>query len=304
MVSGAGRSQEGLAGGSRRRTAMISPSVHTENLGRGDNGAASSHDLERSSRDWRRGGPRRAPKGRGRFGRHTGRERMDNGALCRRQRPRRGSEIPPRGWRQPHCDDQRMESEDAGQIGSPRRAREGAGGTAPGQLGRSPRLRSCTSNTDPEKLHIIFLEAPLLKRMLEVHPKNSSVLIQASTYSSRCRVEVGVFENFDAKLSSGNWTAAHYAAMSGQAAELEFLQEAGADLQASNWQGCTPLHLAAYFGKVEALRVLIEAGVNRNPLDEAGNTPTDDAARKGHLEAFKLLLQAGETREAEILPWL
>jgi len=135
----------------------------------------------------------------------------------------------------------------------------------------------------------------------------------------------------NAKLGDGyytGWTAAHYAAHYGHAAALQFLHEAGANLNATNtrgetpayvavlqnqtealdalakagadlqkaktYYGQTPAHLAARKGDVDALRVLIQAGVNLDVRDSAGDTPADNA--KGHEEALKLILEVTTAR--------
>eukprot|EP00439_Symbiodinium_sp_Y106_P078691 s2590_g17.t1 len=134
--------------------------------------------------------------------------------------------------------------------------------------------------------------------------------------------------DLNAKIVDGyytDWTAAHYAAHYGQAAVLQFLHEAGANLnvtdnrgatpallaaelrntealetlakagadlqKAETNQGRTPAHMAARNGDVDALRVLIQAGVNLNARDYDGCAPADDAI--GDEEALKLILEAG-----------
>lgn len=57
---------------------------------------------------------------------------------------------------------------------------------------------------------------------------------------------------------------------------LEFLKK-GADINAVNHNGDTPLHLAAYAGAPEIVRVLIEFGANINLMNFSNNTPLDSA---------------------------
>ena len=71
------------------------------------------------------------------------------------------------------------------------------------------------------------------------------------------------------------------------------LLESGADIQARSEFGVTPLHLAVGPTVTEALletvRVLVSAGADRNALDEDGQTPLDKARKSGHPELRRIL---------------
>jgi ankyrin repeat protein len=51
------------------------------------------------------------------------------------------------------------------------------------------------------------------------------------------------------------------------------LIEAGADLNARDWEGCTPLHLATFYGRSGAAETLLEKGADPKPRDNNGWTP-------------------------------
>ena len=58
------------------------------------------------------------------------------------------------------------------------------------------------------------------------------------------------------------------------------------------------MHNAAQEGHVEIVKILLERGANPNAEDDAGRTPLHDAAFKGHVEIVKLLLERGAD------PWI
>ncbi|CBN77647.1 ankyrin repeat protein [Ectocarpus siliculosus] len=69
---------------------------------------------------------------------------------------------------------------------------------------------------------------------------------------------------------------------------------AGADVEAVNPNGRTPLHLAAAEGNCSAARLLLEAGARpAPPCRYDGSTPLHCAAERGHYEIAELLVKAG-----------
>ena len=69
----------------------------------------------------------------------------------------------------------------------------------------------------------------------------------------------------------------------GEVGLVELLVEAGADLDAQNYDGDTPCHLASS----ELLEVLLKAGANTDIQNEKGNTPLHEASRSGKKECVK-----------------
>ena len=58
---------------------------------------------------------------------------------------------------------------------------------------------------------------------------------------------------------------------------LEILIQAGADINASDAEGWTPLHLAAGYGTSEMVHILLEAGANARARTLSGAVPFDMA---------------------------
>jgi len=80
------------------------------------------------------------------------------------------------------------------------------------------------------------------------------------------------------------------------------LIDSGANVNAVNELGATPLWLGAINGSSDMLKQLLEAGANPNVALSMGETPLMAAARSGNPRPVKLLLEAGanvNTTESE-----
>jgi ankyrin repeat protein len=83
------------------------------------------------------------------------------------------------------------------------------------------------------------------------------------------------------------------AATTGDAAKVKQAIAKGADVNATDERGWTPLILASRIGGVDAVKFLIEKGAKVNVKDNAGMTPLMHASAFGHSAAVKLLIERG-----------
>ena len=89
------------------------------------------------------------------------------------------------------------------------------------------------------------------------------------------------------------------AAVNGREAVVRLLLEAGADKEAKNNYGRTPLIIAAQKGREAVVRLLLEAGADKEAKSNDGNTPLIRRRSNGHEAVVPLLLEAGADKEAK-----
>ncbi|MCE3237040.1 MAG: ankyrin-like [Gammaproteobacteria bacterium] len=80
---------------------------------------------------------------------------------------------------------------------------------------------------------------------------------------------------------------------SGNVAEVSFLIKDGADINAIDSMGNTPLHWAIQKNDVECINLLVQAGANINIAATSGDTPLHLSAAQGRSNIASLLIKAG-----------
>lgn len=83
------------------------------------------------------------------------------------------------------------------------------------------------------------------------------------------------------------------AAASGDAAAIALLLGQGANLEARDESGATPLLIATRYNHIDAARVLIDAGANVNAKDRIQDSAYLYAGARGHNEILKMTLTHG-----------
>jgi len=91
--------------------------------------------------------------------------------------------------------------------------------------------------------------------------------------------------DLDAAASTTDQMELHQAAGMGDTARVLALVAAGADVNAADHDGCTPLGRAVSRGATAAVLALLEAGSNVEATDRFGQTALHHVAFTGHTAA-------------------
>jgi ankyrin repeat protein len=105
--------------------------------------------------------------------------------------------------------------------------------------------------------------------------------------------------------SDDGFTPLHYAAFFGQPEAAKLLIERGADLEARSTNrefalDAAPLHSAVAARERGTIEVLLDAGADVNAVQHGGFTPLLEAAQSGQAEVVELLLERGADPDAKL----
>eukprot|EP00753_Platysulcus_tardus_P002112 PLAT11614.17.p1 GENE.PLAT11614.17~~PLAT11614.17.p1 ORF type:complete len:873 (-),score=344.32 PLAT11614.17:252-2870(-) len=136
-----------------------------------------------------------------------------------------------------------------------------------------------------------FVEKAGVDAVLTVGGKERPLILHCSRFGFTEGVMRLVSDGADVRASDKAGKTALHQAQS--AAVVEALLAAGADLEAKNAPGSTPLMIASVNGRAEPVKALISAGAAVNAVDNEGMTALMEAARNGHKRVVRLLLVHG-----------
>jgi len=94
-------------------------------------------------------------------------------------------------------------------------------------------------------------------------------------------------------LAAYNTTILHFAVFKSKNDAVKDLLDEGANPNAEDKDGRTPLHWAANFGNLEGAKLLLASGANVNAKTNNGETPLSLATEAGHKDLTNLLRQHG-----------
>ncbi len=132
-----------------------------------------------------------------------------------------------------------------------------------------------------------------------ISPNSAPVLSLAVTYGRQTLVEELLTRgaNVNAPDDKGS-TPLHYAALHNQRDILITLLDHHADVNHANSAGQTALHIAVAQHNVVNAQLLLDRGANSNPADKAGQTPLDSIGFEAEDQHREWMLHYGENKLA------
>lgn len=126
-------------------------------------------------------------------------------------------------------------------------------------------------------------------------------LLDPQTYNSPGRFDAAIEAGFDvnARAELSGQTPLHLACGLAAHETLGRLMDAGADINARDFDGATPLWMACYTGTAWAVEALLAAGADPNVADHSRNTSLHVACAALHCEPAEALIEAGSDIDAQ-----
>ena len=85
----------------------------------------------------------------------------------------------------------------------------------------------------------------------------------------------------------------HKACEAGNIEEIRLFVDSGADIEAKNVNGLTPLHVASLYGHIDIVKLLVDLGANVEMKADNSWTPLHYASQNGYIDIVKLLIDSG-----------
>ena len=154
-------------------------------------------------------------------------------------------------------------------------------------MGRSPLHWSCHSG-----------ELAVVKMLVEAGAGvcvtddrgNTCLTIAADGHTETVRYLVGLKDVNVNHKADDDWSALFNAVLRNHADVVEVLIDAGADIETTDEQGCSPLHWACRSGALAVVIILVAAGAGACVTCNFGDTCLMFAARYGHTETVRFLV--------------
>jgi len=139
-----------------------------------------------------------------------------------------------------------------------------------------------------------------IKRLLGIPDAAPETLLEAVKAAELKTVEKLISEGADIEATDGDGnTPLIIAAARGLEDIARVLLYAGVKIDSRNVYEEAPLHVAAFFGHTDVMRILIKRGAAVEVQDVSGFTPLHNAAERGHLPAVRELLNSGANVNAQ-----
>jgi len=124
-------------------------------------------------------------------------------------------------------------------------------------------------------------------------------LLEAAEKGETATVERLIAEGANTEATNKDgWTPLHYACCFGHTDTARLLLDKDANVDAKNKWGTTPLHCACYKGHTDTTRLLLDKDANTEATYNNGWTPLHYACQNGHTDTVKLLLENGAMVDA------
>lgn len=162
-----------------------------------------------------------------------------------------------------------------------------------GQAAEIEELRNAVWKGNLKQVKIIITKNPSLVNV-QVNDDHQTSLFLATMqrYTAIAKFLIRSGADVNAQDCLGD-TPLHCAATANSSKIIRELVRAGAIVNKTNIEDCTPLHEAADCGSDNAIKTLIELGADLDRQDQNLRTPLHKAAYQENYEAVKLLIAAG-----------